>query len=29
MPSNGNVDVGATFIDADFANYQRIQQYLM
>lgn len=29
MPSNGNVDVGATFIDADFANYQCIQQYLM
>ena len=28
-PSNGNVDVGACFVEADFVNYQRIQQYLM
>lgn len=28
-PSNGNADVGATFADADFVTYQRIQQYLM
>ena len=28
-PANGNADVGAALIDADFTNYQRIQQYLM
>ncbi len=29
VPSNGNVYVGASFVDADFSNYQHLQQYLM
>jgi hypothetical protein len=29
VPSNGNVYVGASFIDADFTNYQNLQQYLV
>jgi hypothetical protein len=29
VPSNGNVYVGASFRDAEFANYQHLQQYLM
>jgi len=28
VPSNGNVYVGASFVDADFTAYQRLQQYL-
>jgi hypothetical protein len=29
VPSNGNVYVGASFVDAEFSNYQQLQQYLM
>jgi hypothetical protein len=29
VPSNGNVYVGARFVDADFTAYQRLQQYLV
>ena len=29
MPSSGTIQVGASFVDADFADYQRVQQYLM
>lgn len=29
VPRNGNPHVGASFIDADFAIYQNLQQYLM
>ena len=29
VPSNGNVYVGASFVDADFVNYQHLQQYLV
>ncbi len=29
VPSNGNVYVGASFIDAEFATYQNLQQYLV
>jgi hypothetical protein len=29
VPSNGDVYVGASFVDADFTNYQHLQQYLM
>jgi hypothetical protein len=29
IPSNGNVYVGASFVDADFLNYQHLQQYLV
>ena len=29
VPSNGNVYVGARFVDADFTAYQRLQQYLI
>jgi hypothetical protein len=29
VPSNGNVYVGASFIDAEFSNYQQLQQYLI
>ena len=29
VPSNGNVHVGASFVDADFAVYQRLQQYFV
>jgi hypothetical protein len=29
VPSNGNVHVGASFVDADFLNYQNLQQYLV
>jgi hypothetical protein len=29
VPSNGNVYVGASFVDAEFANYQSLQQYLV
>jgi len=29
VPSNGNVYVGASFVDADFTNYQSLQQYLV
>jgi hypothetical protein len=28
-PSNGDVHVGASFVDADFVHYQQLQQYLM
>ena len=28
-PSNGTVYVGASFVDADFTAYQRLQQYLV
>jgi hypothetical protein len=29
VPSSGNVYVGASFVDADFAAYQSLQQYLI
>jgi hypothetical protein len=29
VPSNGNVYIGASFVDADFGNYQHLQRYLM
>lgn len=29
VPSNGDVRVGASFINADFENYQNLQQFLM
>ena len=29
VPSNGNAYVGASFVDADFTAYQRLQQYLV
>jgi hypothetical protein len=29
VPVNGNVHVGASFVDSDFRNYQRLQQYLV
>lgn len=29
VPANGNVYVGASFVDADFVNYQHLQQYLV
>ncbi len=28
MPSNGNIQVGASFVDVDFVNYQQLHQYL-
>jgi c-di-GMP-binding flagellar brake protein YcgR len=29
VPSNGNAYMGASFVDAEFSNYQQLQQYLM
>jgi hypothetical protein len=29
IPINGNIQVGASFVDVDFTNYQKLQQYLM
>jgi hypothetical protein len=29
IPSNGNTYLGVRFVDADFANYRRLQQYLI
>ena len=29
VPLNGNLHVGASFVDADFLNYQRIQRFLV
>jgi hypothetical protein len=29
VPSNGNAYIGASFINAEFVNYQHLQQYLM
>jgi hypothetical protein len=29
VPSNGNVYIGASFVDAEFGNYQQLQHYLM
>ncbi len=29
IPSNGNAYLGVRFVDADFASYQRLQQYLI
>ncbi len=29
VPSNGNVYVGASFVDAEFSTYQHLQQYLV
>jgi hypothetical protein len=29
VPINGDIQVGASFIDTDFVNYQQLQQYLM
>jgi hypothetical protein len=29
VPSNGDVYVGASFVDVEFSNYQHLQQYLM
>ncbi len=29
VPVNGNVHVGASFVDSDFTNYQHLQQYLV
>jgi hypothetical protein len=28
VPVNGNIHVGASFIDSEFANYQQLQRYL-
>ena len=29
VPVNGNIHVGASFVDSDFTNYQHLQQYLV
>jgi hypothetical protein len=29
VPVNGNIHVGACFVDSDFTNYQQLQQYLV
>jgi hypothetical protein len=29
VPVNGNIHVGASFVDSDFTNYQQLQQYLV
>jgi c-di-GMP-binding flagellar brake protein YcgR len=29
VPVNGNIQVGATFVDTEFTQYQQLQQYLM